>query len=448
MNAREIAFHTLKLCEKERQFSNIAVTNAIERYCLAGQDRDLYTRLVYGVIEKRLSIDYLIQQYTGKPVRRLDVSVLVLLRLSLYQIYFCDKIPESAAVSESVKLAGRYASRAKGFVNGVLRQACRERKDLPACPATPEELSVRYSVDVDICRLLQEQYPDEYREILSSYEKTPLHCLNVNALFMSPAEFMEKTGLPLVPCEFSPTGVRLTRPVALSSAPFLEKGWAFVQDEASQLTALALDPAPGDVIIDVCACPGGKSFAAVNWVLSKHHENGAVASFMPKAVYSMDCHVNKLSLVKSGALRLGYPVICTVGRDGRDPDPALLEKADRVICDVPCSGLGFIAKKPEIRYKDSADIQALPQLQYEILHASSGYVKSGGVLLYSTCTINRKENEEVMRRFLNEHTDFHAVDFCFRSLKNGNELSSQNGCMTLLPCDVHDGFFIAKTVRQ
>ena len=223
-----------------------------------------------------------------------------------------------------------------------------------------------------------------------------------------------------------------------TALPGFETGDFFVQDEASQLCVRALDARPGQTVADVCACPGSKSFGAALCM----GDRGRVLSF--------DLHASKLSLVRSGAGRLGLHCLEVACRDARSPDPSLLGAVDRVLCDVPCSGLGVMAKKPEIRYKDMADSARLPGIQAAVLEASAGYVKPGGLLVYSTCTLLPAENREVTEAFLAAHPEFEPLDFFFPSCDPAcPDIASERGAVTLMP-DLHgtDGFFIARMRRK
>lgn len=442
MTERQAAYETLLLCEKEKQFSNIALTNGIKKFGFGGRERDFYTQLVYGVIERQNTLDYLIQQYTGKSVKRLDKPVVIILRLAIYQIKFLDKIPNSAAVSEAVKMASRFASRAKGYINAVLRRIAESEIVYPDVSDWVEYASVFYSVNRDICALLKDQYGDLADDILAAYNQIPRLTLQVNSRMHTPKSFIEKYQLNATPVSPFPYAVRMCDKISVSEQPFLKNGEAFVQDLASQLTTLVLDPTADMTLVDVCSCPGGKSFSAANTMVARRKSNKTLIG----KIYSCDLHDSKLSLVEKGAKRLGFEMIQTICHDATTPIPELKNKVQRVICDVPCSGLGVVSKKPEIRYKDISEVLALPELQYRILCASSEYLSEDGVLVYSTCTINKKENEEIVKRFVLEHPSFEAVDFSFVS--EDLTFTSQNGCLTLLPNEWHDGFFVANIQKK
>ena len=426
ITAREAAYRSLMLCERDRKYSNLEIDSSIRRFGLEGADKGLYTALVYGVIERRITLDYFIGKLSSKPVD------------ALYQLIWMDRIPDSAAVNETVNLAKKNLPRAAAFINAVLRNFLRtvDRDFLPYPDKTNEDgyLSVRYSCAADVIAVLKRSV-DNVRAVLEAFESHPDVTLRVNTLKTSRDEIMSRLaseGITAVPTAFSPYGIRLTdKSLPSTVSELISNGYVYIQDEASQLASCVAAPAPGGVLIDCCACPGGKSFSSA--ILMENRGR----------VYSFDLHKNKLSLVNSGAKRLAIDIIETAEKNGSVFDGALEEAADSVLCDVPCSGLGVIAKKPEIRYKSADEIERLPKIQYSIIKNASRYVKHGGVLCYSTCTLNKAENVDVVERFISENPEYAMEEFAF------GELSSNNGMLTLLP-HIHgtDGFFIAKFRRR
>ncbi len=436
--AREAAYRSLFLCERDKKYSSLEIDASIRRFGLEGADKGLYTALVYGVIERRITLDHIIAKLSVKPVDSLDNEVLVLLRLGLYQLIYLDRIPDSAAVNETVNSAKKNAPRAASFINALLRGFLRtmDKNDLPYPDKSDkrEYLSVRYSVGYDVLDTLMASV-DDVEAVLAAFERQPDVTLRVNTLKISREELLARlneSGIEAAPTAYSPYGVRLTqKSLPAGVMELISEGFVYIQDEASQIAICAASPASDTAVIDTCACPGGKSFSAA--ILMENR--GEVKSF--------DLHKNKLSLIDKGAERLGITIIETAERDGSRRDEALVEYADTVICDVPCSGLGVIAKKPEIRYKSAAEFSRLPEIQYSILKNASAYVKHGGVLLYSTCTLNKAENGDVVERFLGECDGFEAEDFSVGDIK------SEGGKITLTP-HVHgtDGFFVAKLRRK
>ncbi len=427
MSARKAAFDTLVRMEKDKTYSNIAVDNAIRKLGLDGAERSLFCTLVYGVTERKLTLDYIVGVLSSHEV---DMETRNLLRLGLYQLIYLDRIPVHAAVSETVSLAPR---RSRGFVNAILREYTRTGKDIAFPPKTdPRYLSVKYSYPIALCERMKKEYGEEVAEkILAAFEEKPDLTLRTNTLKISREKFLESLmakGFDAKPTKNAPYGIRL--PSAALAETGLSEGLCFVQDEASQICVEVLGAKRGDTVYDICCCPGSKSFGAA---LDMENEG---------MIHAYDLHENKLSLVRKSAEALGISIIETEAHDGRKLDETRIENADCVLCDVPCSGLGVVAKKPEIRYKDLSECEALPAIQYDILKTAARYVKKGGTLVYSTCTILKTENEDNITRFLAEHPDFSLVPFKIGKVES-------DGMRTLLPFEFGtDGFFIAKLRKE
>ena len=437
MTARELAYSILKQAVKGDTYSNIALDNALKKNELSDADRGLLTAIVMGVTERKLTLDYIIDRLASDP-EKIDSDTRVLLRMGIYQVTCLDRIPEYAAVNETVSLAPR---RCRGFVNAVMRNLLRKKKSGELDKLFPNKntdrdqyLSVKYSFPPEFCRRFADIYGEERAEkIFDIFNRPPRLTLRINTLKISREDYaalLEKRGIGYKLSERLDSAIIL-EDVSFSLLPGFDEGYFFVQDEASQICVAALDAQPGDKVIDACSCPGSKSFGTA----IRMKNEGDVRSF--------DLHESKLRLIDKGALRLGIDIIKAAVRDGRDHDPNLEASADRVLCDVPCSGLGVIAKKPEIRYKSLEDISRLPEIQYAILENCSRYVKSGGYLVYSTCTVLPEENELNAERFLREHSEFEPCDFSV------GEICSEGGMLSLSP-DIHmtDGFFVAKFKKK
>ena len=406
--ARTAAFEALKRVEKDGAFSNLATAKLRE---LSPVDNGFATALVMGVLETRRALDHLICLYAKKLP---EGDLLTLLRLGVYQLFYMDRVPESAACNETVRLAKRFCGEKRaGFANAVLRSLCRERDAAVASldDAPPE---IRYSFGDGVTSLLKEQYPHEWEEILKGFcQKQPL-TLRVNTLKVSAGEVAARYNAA---AEGTMVTLWENQAEAVKQIP---EGEYFVQGYGSQMAVKMLDPRPNHFVVDVCACPGGKSLGA------------AIAMENLGKVLSMDLHGNKLPLIQKSAKTLGITIIETKQHDGRKADPSLAGRADRVICDVPCSGLGVVGAKPEIRYKDPAEFAGLYATQREILRAVSTYVNEGGCLVYSTCTLNKLENEEVVKDFL-AHTE-------------GFVLQEEH---TWLPVgDGREGFYAARLMKK
>lgn len=420
-NPRRLALDVLEKTARG-QYANLALDAALKKAVLSPADRGLATALVYGVLEKQERLDYAIPFYANRPLAELTPDVLWLLRLGLYQLCFLERVPDHAAVNETVALAGR---RTAGLVNAVLRAAIRGGKALPLPPEEPfgNWASVRYSVSPALAeRLISDLGREKTMAFLGALETPPPLTIRVNTLRTtreSLLDILQKTGYDARPTGRSKSGILLPGGAAVRELPGFDDGLFFVQDEASQLAVEALDAHPGMRVLDVCACPGSKSFG-----LAMELENRG-------EILACDLHRSKLSLVADGARRLGIDILSTLERDARRELPGWEAGADRVLCDVPCSGFGVIGKKPELRRKNPAESAGLPDIQAAILGRSATLVRPSGRLVYSTCTVLPAENGRNVERFLAERTDF--------------RLCSER---TFWPdTDGTDGFFIAVLER-
>ncbi|MBQ7335781.1 MAG: 16S rRNA (cytosine(967)-C(5))-methyltransferase RsmB [Clostridia bacterium] len=400
--ARKIAWDVLNQCDSSEKYSNLALDTAIKRASLTPADRSLLTALVYGVIEKQITLDACIDRLATRRDGEIAPNVRNLLRLGIYQMAFMDRIPDHAATNETVTLAPK---RAKSFVNAVLRAFIRSGKTVPVPPR--EEDPIRYlSVKYSFCEALCEAFVAEFgmcraEELFAAFGKQPPLTLRVNSLRITREELLNQlhtAGITAEPTRESPCGIHVLDRIPVTELNGFSEGLFFVQDEASQLCVNALDAREGMTVLDVCACPGSKSFGA------------AMDMQNCGRVIACDLHANKLSLVKSGAERLGISILQTEARDARTPNGAWIAQADRVLCDVPCSGFGVFAKKPELRYKDPAKSAALPDIQLAILKNASAYVRPGGRLVYSTCTLLSEENGHNVSRFLAADPSFSLVE--------------------------------------
>lgn len=429
MNVRKMALSILARWEAGDAYINLAIGRAAE--ALPDAERRYLTALLYGTVERKLTLDYAI----GVLARRSDVSpaARLILECGLYELFYLHT-PPHAAVNAWVDLAHSRGER--GFINGVLRAACR----MEAPPLPPREknemryLSLRYSVPTETVRRLAAVLCEETEAFLAATEREPTMTLRVNTCRISRDAFLaalREQGIDAAPTAFAPDGVRLAATCPPRSLIGFDEGWFFVQDEASQIATEALGAEPGETILDLCACPGGKSFGSA----IRMHDTGRVLA--------CDLHASKLSLIESGAARLGLCSVSTAAQDATVADPARFASADRVLCDVPCSGLGVLSGKPDLRYKDPRVADALPSLQSAILANAAAYVRDGGVLFYSTCTVNPQENEAITDAFLSVHPDFSHEDFAVGAL------ASSHGRLTLYP-HRHgtDGFYMAKFRRR
>lgn len=438
ISARRAAVISLLRIEKDGRYSNIELDSAIKKYSLEGAEKGLYSRIVYGVLERMYTLDALIASVSARKLDTLDKEVLTVLRVGTYQLHFLDKVPQSAAVNESVKLVSRFGKGVMGYVNGVLRSVAGLDlkgffEDLGKAVSKAELLSVKYSVLKETVELIIKQYGDKTEDILCALNGADKGMsLRVNTLMTSPEVLARKMG-----CELSSlcdSCIVSARGFAVEGEEHFTGGEYFVQSEPSALAARALGAKRGHTVIDACACPGGKTFSIA---MDMENEGKIIAC---------DLHENKLSLIKKGAERLGISIIDTVAMDGRNEKSELIECADRVLCDVPCSCLGTISKKPEIRYKSPEEYERLPEIQLAILQNTSRYLKHGGILVYSTCTFDKNENEGVVRRFIESDPDFECVDTEYS--ESFDVYRDGFGTCFLPSSACPDGFYVAKLVRK
>lgn len=436
--ARSTALQALLRVEKEDGYSNLVLDAALDSAALSRRDSALASAIYYGVLERRIFLDYLLGFYSRTPVAKLSPAVRDILRIGAYQIRFLDKIPDSAAVNECVQLAKENgAFRAAGFVNAVLRSLLRapEKFCLPDREKQPLLWrSIVSSCPQNLISFWRKAYgPRLADEILEGSAAKPDLFLRVNNTRAGEQELLDRLlgeGIAAEPAPWPEGAVRVRGAGDLRRSACFAEGLFHVQDMASQLCCRVLAPEPGERVLDVCAAPGGKAFT-----LAERMENrGRVEAF--------DLYPARVRLIRQGAERLGLSAVRAAVRDAAAP-PQGLAPADRVLCDVPCSGLGVIRRKPEIRYKFQASIDSLPDLQYRILCKASESVRSGGTLVYSTCTLNPAENGEVASRFCRENAGFEPLAI---SLPEGvrRVAAEPENQLTLFPrAGGSDGFFIS-----
>lgn len=432
MSARDTALSVLIDCRKNGAWMDAALKQHLSRDRLDRRDAALATRLCAAVLQNRMLLDAWISRYLKGKLSALQPVVLDVLRLAVCQLRFFDKLPPNAVVNEAVEQAKRLANpRAAALVNALLRAMLRD----PAKLTLPEDLSLRYSHPAPLVELLRENVGEEKLEaLLASHNEAPPANIQTNLLKNDTPTLrasLEAEGLHAEAHPWLPDCLLLSGGGIEQSAAFRE-GAFYVQDAAARLAVLALSPEPGERVLDCCAAPGGKSFAA------------AVAMQNRGELISCDIHPHKTKLLEAGAERLGISLIRALQKDASAPDPAWAGSFDRIIADVPCSGLGVIRKKPDIRYKELAPTERLPQVQRRILEAQATHLKSGGTLVYSTCTVLRRENEAVVESFLADHPEFYLEPFAVPGVG-----TVETGMKTLLPCDEGtDGFFIARMRKK
>lgn len=436
MGARETALNALMACRKSGAWSNGVLKEYCSRDRLDSRDAALATRLCYGVLQNRNKLDFYLQQLLTGKLKDLHPVVRDVLHLGLYQIYEMDKIPESAAVNESVALAKKYCKnpRAGALVNGVLRSAVRTKGTLKE----PTSYADKYSHPDELISLLKANLPKGKLEpMLIADNAAPQTVVQVNTLRITMAKLVERLSSEQVsarPHAWMPDCLVLSGTGNLEKLPSFREGLFYVQDPAARLSVLCAKLPQEDIrVLDCCSAPGGKSFAA------------AIAMEGRGQITSCDVHAHKTGLIQGGAERLGLTNITARQQDATVRVPQWEESMDVVIADVPCSGLGIIRKKPDIRYKDLSELKALPALQLAILENQAAYVKKGGILIYSTCTVLKAENEDVVTAFLEKHKDYYLEPLDLPAVFPKNE----TGMLTLIPGEYDtDGFFISRLRRK
>ena len=434
MGARQTALNVLIACRKEGGWSNGVLKNYTARDRLDRREAALAARLCYGVLQNRLKLDFYLQQLLSGKTRDLHPVVRDILHLGLYQLKLMDKIPDAAAVNESVALAKQYCPKvrsAPGLVNAVLRRATTEEL------TEPRSYVEKYSHPQVLVDMLKSYVgKDRLEGMLKANNDIAPMTIQVNTLRTSAEELrqiLEKEGITAVPHGWMENCLVLTGTGSLEHLQSFREGLFYVQDPAAKLSVLCAEVPENSRVLDCCAAPGGKSFAAYMAM------NGT------GTVTSCDIHEHKIPLIQKGAERLGFPNITARCQDGAAFEPAWECAFDAVIVDVPCSGYGIIRKKPDIRYKDPASMAELPALQLQILRNQSRYVKPGGVLLYSTCTLVRAENEGVVETFLAENKEFTLETLPLPDIFPKNE----TGMLALIPGEYDtDGFFMARLRKK
>ena len=444
ISVRELALKTLDEIESNGAYSNIAIERQKRKFSIAEKDNAFLHELVYGVIKRKVSLDHIIFLHSKLKRSRISVSILSILRMGVYQIVFLDKVPVSAAVNESVKLAKRYGNEGSiRFVNAVLRKISRykENQDKSWLPDPDKDplkyLSVLYSYPEWICERWTTRYGREFAEtLLDAGNWKPDFTIRTNKLRISREALIDKLseeGFSAQPGKYAPEAVVIDNPGDFTkSASFLD-GLFTVQDESSMMSVLALEPKSGENILDVCCAPGGKCSYIAEYSADQAD------------ILACDVFAHKLQLVEQNNLRLGLKSVRLALQDALEPDESLKNSMDRVLVDAPCSGLGIIRKKPEIKWtKSVSDIKNIAAMQLQILNNVAQYLKKDGILVYSVCTTEPEEGEQVIEKFLENNPDFSRTLLPKELPVGGSQFE-----MRLFP-NIHgiDGFYIAKLRKR
>jgi 16S rRNA (cytosine967-C5)-methyltransferase len=449
VNARETALSILEKWEERQAYSNLLLNQVLQASPLNEKDKRLVTELVYGTIQRKNTLDWILNQLVKKGVGSLELWVRQLLRLGIYQLLYLDKIPERAAIYETVQISKKRGHRGiSGLVNGVLRSFLRNRHRLTPKknPQTLAEKAVSYSHPGWMIERMEQAYgEEETKAALLSNHHPPRVSVRVNQLKMDRDVFIKEwnaTGNGRAEASgIAPEGVTISGGGNPAFTPWFREGYCTIQDESSMLVARVLAPAPGMKVLDVCAAPGGKTTHLAELMKNQGH------------IVACDVHDHKLSLIRSNASRLGIDIISVRQLDGRNlPGSFQPHSFDAVLLDAPCSGLGVIRRKPDLKWgKEAENIEALAQLQKELLDAAAPLLKPGGVLVYSTCTWEPRENREQVESFLKRHPDFSGDNTWKEELPDPvkSRVRSGDGWIQILPHDfLSDGFFISRMIKH
>jgi 16S rRNA (cytosine967-C5)-methyltransferase len=446
-NPRAISLDILNRIEETDRHPDDLLNDSFKRYrYLTPLDRAFLTELTYGVLRWRERLDWVIRHFSKVPFKKIELEMLNILRLGLYQIFFLTRTPASAAVNESVELAKKIRERGGGgFVNAILRSALREKEEVPYPDRGQDPLlhiSVVHSHPLWLVqRWVKEIGVEETVKICEANNQISALTLRTNTLKILRENLIEKLRVKRLdpsPCSFSEEGILLKDPPPVSELPFLKEGLYIIQNEPSQLVTFLLDPKAGERILDACAAPGGKT----SHMAQKMRNEGEI--------YALDVNREKINQIEENCRRLGIKIVKTVRGDAAVslPFPRGLE-FDRVLADVPCSGFGTLRRNPDLKWRrGEGDIKRLSELQYSILKNLSGYVKERGILVYSTCTVFHEENEDVVEKFLKEHPEF-RLDRILQILPEKYHPFIENGYFkTFPPRDEMDGFFVARLRKE
>jgi len=435
-NAREVSVDVLGKVLYQGAYSNIALDHAFSSANLKEEDTGLVTEIIYGTLKYLLAIDKIIEKNSTMPLNKLEDDVLNILRISIYQMKYLDRIPSYAVLNEAVNLAKIKSKGASGFVNGVLRGYLRSQDEKMTFGSKLEKDSFNFSFPIWMIELFQTQYGKNYKKILAGLNERPVITYRVNTLKMERAEALQKLlelGYDARETEISPYGIEVKGGKSVLLNPLFQQGILTVQDESSMLVAPLLVE-ENRKYMDLCSAPGGKTTH-----LAELSDDRAM-------IYAFDIHESKVKLINENKKRLGLQSIITEINDGLNYLPQHSESAN-VLIDAPCSGLGIIRKKPEIKYtKTQKDLEELVAIQRALLETAADYVPSGGILLYSTCTLNKRENEENVRWFLENHAEFSPIPIELG--EHENFAYTEEGFLTILPGKTMDGFFISRLRKK
>ena len=440
MKARELALKVLIDIEENGNYSNIAINKHFKNINLNNKDRGLATELIYGVLENKYYLDYIIDKLSKIKCKKINIYVKILLRMGIYQILLLNSISDYAAVNETVSLVKKYDKRSSGFVNAILRNVVRQKSTIGEVDIKDDKimyLATKYSYNPWIIKNWLNNFKEEFTEdLLEANSEKPSLYIRTNTLKISRNELLDKLKSEGIECNIVPTideAIRVENLKNIENNQLFKDGLFVVQDISSMIVGKVMNPKENSNVLDVCSAPGGKT----THLATLMNNTGKVVS--------RDIFDHKLKLIQSNVNRLGLTNVDIENFDASILDKNSIDKFDYVLADVPCSGLGIIRRKPEIKYKEKAEIKDLPKIQKNILENASKYVKLGGNLIYSTCTIQDSENIEVVNEFLDNNKNFKLVPIDEVNIDLDNQ---ENGYLKIYP-NIHDidGFFIAKLER-
>ena len=437
MNSREVALNIINRVLIEGAYSNLVLSNELNESDLNEKDRALVTELVYGTIRRKKTLDMIISNYI-KDISLMDERVLNILRMAIYQMHFLDKVPEFAACNEAVELAKQISVQDSKLVNGILRSYTKNPDDMDVKDKI-DRLVYQYSYEPWFIRMMYKQYGEENgRKILSGLNATPKVTVRVNASkgdYDEVFERLEEMEYDVEEGYACPEAIIIKGGSSIENNELFKEGLITVQDESAMLVSPLLDLNPGDVALDLCAAPGGKT----THIAELLEDEGKV--------YSFDLHENKLSLINENLHRLGLNNVEVEAMDATKLNSKYEACADKVLIDVPCSGLGIIRKKPEIKWnKSRKSLKDLVPTQRAIMENAWMYLKNGGTMIYSTCTLNTEENQDNVEWFLNKYKDAKVEKIFLGNMDNF--IYNNDGSLTILPNEYMDGFYIAKISKK
>lgn len=445
LSARELTFNVLSDVYLNGAYSNLAIKGHLSDAKTSKQEENLVREIVYGVLENEIYIEYILSKASKIKVEKIHPKMLIILKMGIYQLVFMDRIPDSAAVNEAVNLAKKHGHKGTiGFVNGVLRNINRNKDEFMKInvKTKSEYISIKYSHPKWMVDRWVKEFGEDFTEDLCMINNsTPELNIRVNNLKTTKEKLknaLEEQDFIIRDGRYAEDSIVIENPSRITGLKEFKEGHFFIQDESSSLVGQIMDPKPGSIVLDICSAPGGKSTHIAEIMENKGR------------VLSGDIHKHKLELIEENAKRLGIEIIETKVSDATKRDESLVNIADYLLIDAPCSGFGLIRRKPEIKWnRKEKDIDELTNMQYELLNNAKDYLKVGGVLIYSTCTIEKDENINMIQRFLKENENFKLVNI-EESLENKEKIDTlKDGYIQLYP-SIHgtDGFFIGKMIKE